>query len=546
MGVTVRTCWLILLLSVANLAAASGDLRLVDAVRTGDAAAVRALLAQRIDVNVRQGDGTTALAWAVLRDDGDTAGLLLRAGADVNAANIYGVTPLLLACANHNAAMVDRLLQAGANPKSAQWSGETPLMRCARTGSVEAVKSLLARGADVNAATRRGQTALMWAAAQRRPDVVQALVASGANVNATSRALDGFTPAQYFTYGLAENFDYEPLGAVHRDPEAQLGGFTPLMFAARVGDLRSAQILLDAGAKINHATPDYGNALEVASVNGHEALAISLVERGVDLDVVDRWGFTPLHYALRAGITAVSMPRSPTLPTDPQWLRPNMPALVKALLTHGANPNARVGQGFPPYNYLPFGRLDNRDLPYLRSNGAAPFLLAAAAGDVGSMRVLVTAGADPLLATEDGATPLMVAAGLGKLWPLTPEEEARALEALTLTVELGGDVNAAIKDGRTALMGAAHIGANRLVQFLAERGANLDAQDAGGQTALGVALNARPPGVAGRATVRTGRNFRQSAGQTGAEMPPHEDTAALLVKLGATPLPRPTGARQSR
>ena len=132
--------------------------------------------------------------------------------------------------------MVELLLQAGANPDSARWSGETPLMTCARTGDVVAVKALLAHGAEVNAATRRGQTALMWAAAQQRPEIVRVLIEHGADVDASSRMLEGFTPAQYYRFGLAEYFDEEPAGEVHRDPEGQFGGFTPLMFAARVGD----------------------------------------------------------------------------------------------------------------------------------------------------------------------------------------------------------------------------------------------------------------------------------------------------------------------
>ena len=252
-GVNMRSLsgwWMVLpLLSVASLGAASDDLRLVEAVRMGDREAVRSLLGEHVDVNARQGDGATALAWAAHRDDVATTDLLIRAGADASAADDSGVTPLLLACTNRSAAMVELLLQAGANPDSARWSGETPLMTCARTGDVVAVKALLAHGAEVNAATRRGQTALMWAAAQQRPEIVRVLIEHGADVDASSRMLEGFTPAQYYRFGLAEYFDEEPAGEVHRDPEGQFGGFTPLMFAARVGDLESARILLGSGAE---------------------------------------------------------------------------------------------------------------------------------------------------------------------------------------------------------------------------------------------------------------------------------------------------------
>ncbi len=511
---------LLSLLSVASLAAES-DLRLVEAVKNRNRQAVRLLLEQHLDVNTAQADGATALAWAAHRDDLEAADLLIRAGARVNAANDYGVTPLSLACTNGNAAMAGKLLQAGANPNAAQWTGETPLMTCARTGSVDAVKLLLAHGADANAETRRGQTALMWAVAQKRPEIARALVEHGADVNSRSRRLEGFTPAQYFTYGVHEHVPGEPdkfdVGDVHPDPAASQGGVTPLMFAARVGDLDSARILLATGANLNDAAPAYGNALVVASVNGHEALATFLLDKGADTNVADGYGFTALHYALREGIMAIGMSR-PRTPADRFWLRHNMPELVQALLAHEANPNVRVGKGFPPFNYLPFARGDINVLPHLRQPGATPFLLAAASADIGSMRALVASGADSLLATEEGTTPLMVAAGLGKREDLTKEEEKNALEAVQLAVEWGADVNAANRDGRTALLGATYLGANTIIQFLADRGANLNAQNKYGQTALGVAQG-DPPSDA------SDRRFRGARA--------HKTTADLLRRLGA-------------
>src|SRR5689334_4536358 len=85
-------------LLVAAGAGAAPDTRLVEAVRAGDAARVRALLQQHVDVNATGPDGATALHWAAHRDDLDAADLLVRAGANVNAANRFGITPLSLAC----------------------------------------------------------------------------------------------------------------------------------------------------------------------------------------------------------------------------------------------------------------------------------------------------------------------------------------------------------------------------------------------------------------------------------------------------------------
>src|SRR5438093_6156963 len=80
-----RLCasWVVLVVWTAGVAAANAgdDVRLVDAVRKGDNGAVRSLLKARVDVNARQPDGATALAWAANRDDLQTAALLIAAGA---------------------------------------------------------------------------------------------------------------------------------------------------------------------------------------------------------------------------------------------------------------------------------------------------------------------------------------------------------------------------------------------------------------------------------------------------------------------------------
>ena len=136
---------------------------LIDAARSGDTEALRALLKEGVDVNAAEADGTTALHWASYRDDLESADLLIRAGAKVNAANDLGATPLWTASLNGSAAMVRRLLQAGAESEPGAAAGETPLMVASRSGNPDVVEQLLAKGAGVNARGARGQTALMWA-----------------------------------------------------------------------------------------------------------------------------------------------------------------------------------------------------------------------------------------------------------------------------------------------------------------------------------------------------------------------------------------------
>jgi len=486
MSVKVRTLgiwWLAPLLSISSFAGTSGDLRLVDAAKSRNHEAVRSLLQQHLDVNTPQADGATALAWAAHWDDMETADLLIRAGANVNAANSYGVTPLSLACTNQSAAMVEKLLKAGADPNGVP-AGTPVLMVAARTGNVDTVKSLLAHGAEVNAKeSARGQTALMWAVAEKHPEVVRLLVAHGADVHAHSTS-----------------------------------GFTPLLFAAQQGDLDSAKALLEAGANVSEAAPEEGSTLVVATHSGHEALALFLLEKGADPNAADAYGVTALHYAMLKGLARVSGVRP--ISGAGYLYRPNMPELVKALLGHGANPNARVAK-FPPMpNTRQFKAID------LTPVGATPFLLAAASYDAGIMRLLAANGADPSLTDQAKNTPLIMAAGFAEgITPAVqrPEQDDKdALEAVRVAVELGGDVNAPNDIGDTPIHGAAYVGANDIVQFLVEKGAKVDAENEYGQTAWSIAAEVMTPGLAKDKDLRP-RNS-------------HQTTADLLVKLGAKPL----------
>ena len=499
--------WLASLLSVASVAAAS-DRRLVEATEKGDKQAVRSLLKKHADVNTPQSDGATALAWAAYQDDMEMAELLIGAGAKVNAANDYGITPLWLACTNGSAAMADKLLKAGADPNAAQWTGATPLMMCARTGNLEAVKLLLARGANVNAAeTREGQTALMWAAAQKHPEVVQALIERGAGVRTRAKS-----------------------------------GFTPLMFAAQQGDVDTARMLLAAGANINEATNGQSawggdTVLLLASASGHEALSIFLLDKGADPNAADEFGFTALHFALMAGlarVTGIRLENTRSMRSTYLY-RPNMTELVKALLAHGANPNARIRK-YGGGNKLLSVRTNDPMKFSVPGVGATPFLLAAVTHETTVMRILVAGGADPLLTTEGNTTPLMMAAGLTRqrdfgALPYTEEEGRKALEAVKLAVQLGADVNAANSVGLTALHAAAFNGSNEIIRFLVEKGANLDAKDFTGQTPLDKAMNIKPKNASG--------GLIQGTNPYGHDIfvpyVYYKSTADLLVQLGATP-----------
>jgi ankyrin repeat protein len=471
-----------------GLSAAGSDLRLTDAVMRADREAVRTLLQQKIDVNAGQPDGTTALHWAVRRDDVELAQMLIRAGARVDAATRYGVTPLYLASLNGNAAAIDALLRGGADPNTATPGGETALMTAARTGKVEAVSLLLGKGAAVNAKESvRGQTALMWAVLENHPAVASLLLAKGADINAQTvvSVPDGTTGAPQATSG--DIGAHGPGIYRSRAVPSPSGGMSPLLFAAREGNLAMARLLVDAGAEVNRPAANGTAPIVVAITNNHIELAMFLLDKGADLDAADPfYKRTPLY-------AAVEM-RNPdyTRDTPPPAADARDPMeLIKTLLARGANPNARA-------NTTPFRRFYQVSANWANFDGQTPFLRAALSGDVTLMRLLLEHGADPNLGTNDGATPLMAAAGINWVVAQTySRSDQEYLDAARLCLERGNDVNAANSQGFTAMHGAANRGFDAMIRLLAEHGAKVDVKDKQARTPMtfaeGVFLAVQPP-----------------------------------------------------
>jgi ankyrin repeat protein len=527
---------LLVLLSAVIAAAAVSDV--ADAAMAKNLPAVRSLLQQKADVNGTQTDGATALHWAVQWDNLEMAELLILAGANVTASNRFGVTPIALAGINGSAAMIATLLKAGVNPNAALSElGETPLMVAARTGRVDAVKVLIDHGASVNARENsQGHTALMWAAAQRHPAVVKLLIERGANVNARSNVEVPAVRGRGSAVGATRNNDPAPAAARGNQPacpqfaprptqvfgqagptvrtKATGGGcISALILAARENDPESVRILLDSGANVNLTMADGTTALNVAIMSGHFGLASFLLDRGADPNTADGKGMAALY-------AAVHMRNLPT--TDvPQVKGDNLQLLelIKKILNHGANVNARLTAKLPYRG--------GTDPTWQSEVGATPFLRASYSNDVVMMRILLAYGADPQIPASDRTTPLMAAAGVGWLPNLVYTRNENLVESLELCLQLGNDIHA-VNDGKpnsggpfgvTALHGAAFKGLPEGVQFLVDHGAKIDARDAA--STVGGA----------RGVGRTPLDYAEGIYFQGQPPRREEKTVALLKKL---------------
>jgi len=418
------------LVLAVSLAAAGSDLRLIQAAKNNDVKTARALIAQHVDVNAVEADGSTALHWAAQRNNVEIADLLIASGANVKLATRYNITPLFLACTNGNAALIEHLLKAGADPNSTFEQGQTALMTAALNGKADAVSVLLRHGADVNA-TEPGtqQTALMWAASEGNAAAIDTLVEYKADFKAKTK-----------------------------------NGFTALLFAVRNGHVDAVKALLGHGANVNDVAPDGTNALNMAVVNAYFDVASVLIDHGADPNMPDPRG-SALHtlaWLRRPGADgAAGVGNTPHGPPVPTGTTTSL-QLAKKLLEHGANPNVRITWQEKKFD-KEGGTMKNPPLiqlgrHYLTFVGATPFYIAAHTGDVEYMRLLAQHGADAKIKNVLGVTPLMVAAGLD-YWegeapgPFTGCSEAERLEAVKLTIELGNDINEVANFGDYKMVG---------------------------------------------------------------------------------------------
>jgi ankyrin repeat protein len=221
--------------------------------------------------------------------------------------------------------------------------------------------------------------------------------------------------------------------------------------------------------------------------------------------------------------------------------------VAKMLLDKGANPNLQLKRR-PPYRDVP----QDRGGDTILAQGATPLLRAARAGDAPMVKLLLERKALVDLPSKEGVTPLMAAAGV-EFGTRVTRGRNRTTEGVLATMQLlldaGADINArmvterrntmpegasqaasynlvlrarpsqvptanAVSD-QTALHGAAQRGYTEVVKFLVEHGADLQAKDAVGRTALDLAKGMGVPGV------------RQAAGE------PFPETVALIEKLQA-------------
>ncbi len=491
----------------------------IEAVRAGKVEDVAHYLKQGGDVNAPEADGTTLLMWAIEARSSAVAEMLIDAGADISRVNRYGITAFYLAARQGDAVATRALLAHGADANGALPEGETVLMTASKNGNPEVLSLLLRGGADADGTipvgespflygadpnAREGwhqQTALMWAAATGNVDAMRVLIESGANVDDYTATILAPIVKDEFRQGGFVYADIPP------------GRLTALHFAAREGQIESVRVLIEAGADLDIGDDFETNALVLATLNGYLDIAGLLLEAGADPNVADKYGRTVLFVATDLN-TLDHNPRPP--PRMQSELSPI--DLVRLALANGAEVDVPLKSKLP--KWCAQGCTHNPILV----EGATALLRAAMSGDVEIVKILLEAGADPVIVTSeqerteldieydmypDGqTTPFLAAAGVGWRDMISRGRDDDAVEVIQVFLDLGADINQANQAGHTALHGATYRGSPAIIQFLVENEADLSVENGRGWTALDIAM-----------------------GQPDQRIAPNQDTTALLRSL---------------
>ena len=465
------------------------DQEFLDAVQKKDLPKINTLLKQGANINAREHiNGHFALQYAVYWPDASLVKLLLDKGADVNLTDTGGTTALIDATRSSGpeyTAIVKLLVERGANVRA---DDDAAILSAAKNAAPETVKLLLSKGARVNATDTEseGDTVLMQASSGASAATVEMLLSAGADINATNN--NGETA---LIKAVALDHRYSPnqrlpiidlLLRKGADVNAKdHKGRTPLFHSVVqymseaggvIAHVEVVQLLLDRGADIR-ATDEQGDTVLIRAISARSSTDIvqTLLAKGVPLDVQNKKGTSALMIAAGNGnenLLALLLDKSPDLNLKDSEdataldyaVRDGQIKAAKILFAKSARSKQEYSEN---------------DLIVAVNNGA--LLNAVTRNNLTEVKNLLASGASIETRTRHNETPLMLAVEYGY----------GGDEVTNYLIEKGADLNAVNSEGNTALMLAIGRNNGKAVTQLLAHGASIDSLNKDRQSALHLA-----------------------------------------------------------
>ncbi|KAJ5994204.1 hypothetical protein N7451_009928, partial [Penicillium sp. IBT 35674x] len=481
----------------------------------GHVEVVKFLIGKGADIGKSNSTGWTPVNSAARSGHLEVVKILVENGADIEVPNDASMTPLYSAAFNNHPRVVEYLLEKGGEINAQQEHGWTALNCVSEDGFVEVAKLLIAHGADLELANDTEMTPLYSAALNGHSEVLKMLLEKGAKYDVPNKhgwspinvaCSNGHTevvrllleetpdleyPAQngWTKINAAADHDHleiqkEPIQADNTDATTS-SNMTSLYWATRDGHSEIVKLLLERGPNLNVQDKNGWTPINAASTSGHLDIVKQLLVKGADITITDKGGWTPLNSAAESGHLGivnllldygadVEAKNTAGMTALYSAACSGHPEVVKALLAKGADYTVPNNHGWTPINVASSNGhtevvrllLSQDPLPSLTEVNAIGWTPLNAASDIGHVeivRMLLEKGAESTLDMEskDHTTPLYYAAFNGHT------------EVLRLLIEYGAKLNSQTTDGWTAVNAASSRGHTESVKLLLESGADI-------------------------------------------------------------------------